>query len=302
MALAAPLSAPLPPVLLRTDIRFPADAEAAAWLQREMGRLEQAALGVQRRPLGLLVRDDSGRLVGGALCVVWATDLYLHLLWVDGTRRGGGIGAALMTALDRAALERGCRRIYVNTMGFQGPGFYPRFGYRAEGVLRDFVHGQDRHYFRKEIGQPLPARGLPPGLALEITDQPSKADEQIIDDGLTAHWLRHIPEQYQELSTVLHDGDTALAGLHGIVDGDAFTITDLFVEPAWRGRRLARRLLAETHAHVAHLGCRRSTVMAMDYQAPDLFRHLGFTPALRVDDYLLGRGRTWLRTELGSVA
>ncbi|QJE73700.1 GNAT family N-acetyltransferase [Aerophototrophica crusticola] len=286
----------------RADIRFPADVEVARWLARESLRAEEAALGVARKRLGVFALDRAGHIVGGTVCLRQGGDLYLHLLWVEKARRGTGIGAALLLATEAAGLARGCTRVYLNTMDFQGPRFYPRFGYESVGVMPDFVYGQARHYLRK-AAVVAEAPALPGGLTLLVTDHPTPEQEKAVDDGLTAHWLEHVDVHYQELSTTLRDhAGTALAALNGVVDGDWFTIVDLFVAPAHRGKGLVRRLLAETHAHVAHLGCRWSTVMPMDYQHPDVLARLGFAPVLRVDDYLLGHGRTWMRREIGGTA
>lgn len=294
---AALLSLPV-----RADIRFPADVEVARWLAREALRAEEAALGVTRKRLGVFALDGDGHVVGGTVCIRQGGDLYLHLLWVAKARRGCGLGAALLLATEAAGLARGCTRIYLNTMDFQGPRFYPRFGYEGVGVMPDFVYGHARHYFRK-VATVATAPALPAGLTLLVSDSPTPEQEKAVDDGLTAHWLEHVDVHYQELSAVLPDEDgTALAALNGVVDGDWFTIVDLFVRPEKRGQGLARRLLDETHAHVAHLGCRWSTIMPMDYQHPDAMARLGFRPVLRVDDYLLGQGRTWMRQGIGGAA
>jgi predicted GNAT family N-acyltransferase len=69
--------------------------------------------------------------------------------------RGGGVGGALLAALQAAAVERGCRELLLHAEA-SAAGFYARAGYRPRGpafqqgglthieMVRALRSGQDR--------------------------------------------------------------------------------------------------------------------------------------------------------------
>ncbi|MFV3127516.1 GNAT family N-acetyltransferase [Niveispirillum sp. KHB5.9] len=287
------------PVLSFTH-RHPADGEVMGWLHGKAMAAEKAALGVERRPLGLFIRDTAGTIQAGAVIWLYASDAYMHVLWVDAPWRGKGLGAALLRAAENAAVAAGAGRLYLSTMGFQGPDYYPRYGFTAQGVFADFTWGHARHYFSKAplaTGAALP---LPPGLYLHRAEAPDAADVQAVENGLDAHWYLTIPDPYTELTVEAVDGaGTRLGAALAVVDGAYLTLVDLHVEPEWRAHGIGRQLLGELEAAGAQAGCRWATVMPMDYQHPEFFLRHGYERRMRVDTYLLGQGRDWLRRAIG---
>ncbi|MBJ7417643.1 MAG: GNAT family N-acetyltransferase, partial [Niveispirillum sp.] len=93
-------------------------------------------------------------------------------------------------------------------------------------------------------------------------------------------------------------GVRVAAGL-AVLDGAYLTLVDLAVVPLWRGKGLGRQVLGELERLGAEAGCRWATVMPMDYQCPDFFRAVGYARRMRVESYLLGQGRDWLRRAIG---
>lgn len=280
--------------------RHPADGAVIGWLHGQSVMTERTALGVERQAQGLFVRDTGGIIRAGMVLWFYGRDAYVHVLWVDLPWRGQGVGAALLRAAENAAVAAGAVRLYLSTMGFQGPGFYPRYGFAIQGVFTDFTRGHDRHYFRKEPLAAAPALPLPAGLYLHRADNPDDADVRAVENGLDAHWYLTIPDPYTETAAEVTDatGERVGAGL-AVVDGAYLTLVDLHVLPGWRGQGIGRQLLAALEQAGVRAGCRWSTVMPMDYQQPDFFRRHGYARHLRVDDYLLGHGRDWLRRAIG---
>ncbi len=285
---------------IRFTHRHPADGEVAVWLHGRAMAAERAALGVDRRAVGLFIRDAGGRIQAGGVLWLYGADAYMHVLWVDAPWRGQGLGAALLRATENAAVTGGARRLYLSTMSFQGPDYYPRFGFVSQGVFPDFTWGHDRHYFSKSSLATAPALPLPAGLYLHRAEAPEDADVRAVEDGLDAHWLLTIPTPYSETSVeaVGAAGQRVGAGL-AVIDGAHLTLVDVQVAPEWQGRGIGGRLLAELEAAGRDAGCRWSTIMPLDFQQPGFFIRHGYTRQMRVENYLLGQGRDWLRRAIG---
>jgi GNAT superfamily N-acetyltransferase len=99
----------------------------------------------------LSVRDDADEPIGGLTAKITYGWMYIELLFLPEALRGTGIGAQLMVKAEEIAREKGCVGIRVDTMGFQAPEFYPKFGYTAYGQLQDCPPGHTRYFFSKRL-------------------------------------------------------------------------------------------------------------------------------------------------------
>jgi ribosomal protein S18 acetylase RimI-like enzyme len=77
------------------------------------------------------------------------TDATFDLYWMvtSSAHRGQGLGATLLTALERELSGRGARTIRVETSSLEGQGgalrFYRRQGYGISGTIADFYRPGD---------------------------------------------------------------------------------------------------------------------------------------------------------------
>ncbi len=101
---------------------------------------------------GLFVRDDAGAIRAGLVGNLYAGWLFINLLWVDAGLRRHGIGSALIAEAERRAIAFGCHSAHVDTFSFQGPDFYPRFGYEIFGSL-DYPPHHKRIFFKKRLAE-----------------------------------------------------------------------------------------------------------------------------------------------------
>jgi 8-oxo-dGTP pyrophosphatase MutT (NUDIX family)/GNAT superfamily N-acetyltransferase len=100
--------------------------------------------------IGLFVRNASGEIVAGLAASTYAGWLYVAELWVRADLRRRGIGSQLLALAERRAITLGCHSAMLDTFSFQGPGFYPRFGYQAYGTL-DYPPDHQRIFLRKQL-------------------------------------------------------------------------------------------------------------------------------------------------------
>ncbi len=99
---------------------------------------------------GVFVRDDSGAIRAGLIGNLYAGWLFINLLWVHAELRRTGIGSALVAEAEHRAIAFGCHSAYVDTFSFQGPDFYPRFGYDMFGTL-DYPPDSKRIFLKKRL-------------------------------------------------------------------------------------------------------------------------------------------------------
>jgi GNAT superfamily N-acetyltransferase len=105
--------------------------------------------GVQ--PLHLIVRDDSGLVIGGLLGDTYWGWLAINIFWLRDDLRGRGLGSHLLRMAEAEAVRRGCKYAHLDTLDFQALDFYARRGYTVFGQLDDLPPGHTRYYLRKTL-------------------------------------------------------------------------------------------------------------------------------------------------------
>ncbi|MEM8982178.1 MAG: GNAT family N-acetyltransferase [Pseudomonadota bacterium] len=104
-----------------------------------------------RVPVGVFVRDDAGRIRGGATGQIAWDWLHVELLWVDDGLRNDGIGSRLLAQIERMALSRGVYRFRLSTASFQAREFYQKQGYEVFAILEDSPPGHTDYSMKKII-------------------------------------------------------------------------------------------------------------------------------------------------------
>jgi GNAT superfamily N-acetyltransferase len=129
----------------------PTDAEKRAVTEGLAKYNERFADAYGYRSLSLVVKDESGNIIGGLLgCTYWRW-LCIEILWVrdDSTRHG--IGSRLLGMAETEAIRRGCGNAHLDTHDFQAVEFYEKHGYSIRGELPDLPHGHTRYLMAKRL-------------------------------------------------------------------------------------------------------------------------------------------------------
>ena len=96
--------------------------------------------------LSCCIKYGEGRCIAGTDSFRMGEMASVDVLWVDEGHRGQGLGSALLAHVEAQARAQGARRLELNTLGFQAPGFYEKLGYRRFGAIEPAV-GDYGHYF-----------------------------------------------------------------------------------------------------------------------------------------------------------
>jgi 8-oxo-dGTP pyrophosphatase MutT (NUDIX family) len=98
----------------------------------------------------LFVRNEAGEIMAALVGSTYAGWLFVAMLWVHADLRRRGIGSQLLALAERRAAEHGYHSAMLDTFSFQGPAFYPRFGYRLYGAL-DYPPDHRRFFLWKPL-------------------------------------------------------------------------------------------------------------------------------------------------------
>ena len=137
---------------LHIDVRDDARPELDAFLVDRIHEFNARVTGIDDAALLVAsLEDDDGEVVGGVSGHTWGGCCVIALLWVHESRRGRGVGTALMQAAEREAIRRGCRQIVLTTHSFQAPRFYERLGFEALAVVPDNPRGHADIVYVKDL-------------------------------------------------------------------------------------------------------------------------------------------------------
>lgn len=99
--------------------------------------------------VGAFLRDNDGRVVGGATGHIRWRWLYVAKLWLPTELRGKGHGKALMRAVEQMAWQSNCLGVYLDTFEYQARPFYEALGYECVGRLEGYPPGYRQFFMRK---------------------------------------------------------------------------------------------------------------------------------------------------------
>ena len=102
-------------------------------------------------PLNIVEYDEYGNIAGGLIGGTYWGWMYVDILWVREDRRGRGIGTALLREAECEARRRGCHHVHLDTMSWQAPEFYKKYGYEVIGTLPDIPSGNQKHLLMKAL-------------------------------------------------------------------------------------------------------------------------------------------------------
>ena len=136
------------------EIHEARDAQAVAVIGPALDAVGDALFGIDssRATLAITAEDNAGQAQGGLWMLVRRGWLFLDLFILAPAARRGGIGARILAMAEDAARARGCTGVWLDTFGFQAPGFYQRQGYVPFGALPDYPAPHGRYFFAKRFG------------------------------------------------------------------------------------------------------------------------------------------------------
>lgn len=104
-----------------------------------------------RKALAVVVRSETGDIVGGISGYTAWGWLYVQWLWVAEILRGQGMAGQMLATAEDEARARGCHAAYIDTFSPAALKAYERAGYVPFGALGDFPKGRTRTFLQKRL-------------------------------------------------------------------------------------------------------------------------------------------------------
>ena len=96
--------------------------------------------------------EEAGRLIAGLdACITAFRILYVSTVFVDEAYRRKGLGARLITEMEKRAAEMGVNLIRLDTFSWQGKEFYEALGYECAGHYENSEDGYSEYFFFKKL-------------------------------------------------------------------------------------------------------------------------------------------------------
>ena len=122
------------------------------YVRESLTRYNQTHVGGDNHtPLNIVEYDGCGKVIGGIVGGTYWGWMYIDILWVDEAYRKNGIGSKLLAEAENEAVRRGCHHVHVDTMSWQAPEFYKKYGYEVIGVLPDIPNGNKKYLLMKAL-------------------------------------------------------------------------------------------------------------------------------------------------------
>ncbi len=233
--------------------------------------------------VAVLLRGPDGATLGGAWCALYYDWLHVDLLHLPEAARGQGFGTRVMRAVERAAVRRGCRGVWLDTATFQAPGFYRGLGFTPIGAIADYQQGHDRMWLLKRDIVDGPDD---PGV--HVVWEPDDADHALILDQLVAFNAQQAgPSESRLFGLAVRDvtEGPVIGGLWGRMSRQWLCVDLLALPEQARGRRIGTELMERAEAMVRRHGGRGVWLDTFSFQARPFYEKRGYRVFGEIPDY-----------------
>ncbi len=141
---------------------------------------------------------------------------------------------------------------------------------------------------------------MPP--TITVHDEPPAADAALVDQGLDAHNDAAAPlHEVRTLACFLRQADgRVIGGALGRTWGECAELQQLWVDAAYRRRGHGAALVRRFERAALARGCRRCYLYTFSFQAPALYRALGYVVQMQTDGFAPGISKFAMQRELSA--
>lgn len=101
--------------------------------------------------LGFFIKDQDGNILSAVVVQVFWGSLQVKYVWTHKDHRRQGYAKKLMEEALDYGRKNECEFAAVETMSFQAPEFYKKFGFSVDFERKGYKHGVSYIYMKKDL-------------------------------------------------------------------------------------------------------------------------------------------------------
>ncbi len=106
--------------------------------------------GLSEEPVNFEIQNDKN-FVGCIVVQLFWGQLHIKYLFIEEAYRRKGYAKKLLEHAFAFGKAKGCSFAFVETMSFQAPDFYQKFGFKVEHVRHGYEKGTSFYYLKRDL-------------------------------------------------------------------------------------------------------------------------------------------------------
>ena len=102
-------------------------------------------------PISFYIENKEGEVISAVVCQPFWGALHIKYVWTHKDHRTKGYASKLMKEVLNFAKDRKHPFAFLETMNFQAPDFYKKFGFKTELIRAGYSKGTSFYYMRKDF-------------------------------------------------------------------------------------------------------------------------------------------------------
>ncbi|MDA0967991.1 MAG: N-acetyltransferase [Proteobacteria bacterium] len=103
------------------------------------------------KPIAFYFQDSQGQVISAIVAQTFWGNLHIKYVWTHEEHRSKGYASKLMNEIFNFAKEKRHAFAFIETMNFQAPEFYKKFGFQIELIREGYSRGTSFYYMRKDF-------------------------------------------------------------------------------------------------------------------------------------------------------
>jgi GNAT superfamily N-acetyltransferase len=105
----------------------------------------------EQKPIAIKITNARSEIIAGVAGITFGDWFLLDTLWVSESLRGKNLGSKLLNDIEIAAINRGCKKVLLDTLNFQAMPFYQQHGYSVQWTQQGYPRTGCKHFMVKTL-------------------------------------------------------------------------------------------------------------------------------------------------------
>lgn len=113
--------------------------------------VEKCGVSLLSESTSFYITNSKKEVLSVIVCSLFWGALHIKYVWTHKNYRKKGYASKLMEEIFAFAKEHNCPFAYVETMNFQAPDFYKKFGFKIELERKGYAKNSSLYYMKKDF-------------------------------------------------------------------------------------------------------------------------------------------------------